>query len=70
MLSCVFVGSDKLIAIHRLEDGVLLSKVENEHLAGINQVDWLNDHILVSACDDGLIRIKNITEVSSKTDSA
>jgi WD40 repeat protein len=55
-------GSDKLIAIHRLEDGVLLSKVENEHLAGINQVDWLNDHIVVSACDDGLIRIKNITE--------
>ncbi len=40
----------------------------DEHLAGVNQVGWLNDRLIVTAADDGLVRIKNIEEVFTQID--
>lgn len=60
----VITGSDRRVVLHRIQDGSLHDSFpEEDHLAGINQVGWLTDDLIVTAADDGLVRIKSLSEV-------
>lgn len=63
----VSTGSDRRVVLHNIQDGSLHDSFpEEDHLAGINQVGWLTDDLIVTAADDGLVRIKSLSEVRAR----
>lgn len=49
--------------VYRVCDGMLMHSLDNENKKGINHVGWLNDSTLVTASDDGRVKIRSIEDV-------
>lgn len=49
--------------VYRVCDGMLMHSLDNENKKGINHVGWLNDSTLVTASDDGRVKIRSTEDV-------
>ncbi len=61
---CLHIGADKVAKIHDIGTGNTLKVIEGESVAGLNDCSWLEGNILVTAADDGFVRIYDLDKVS------
>eukprot|EP01039_Chlorochromonas_danica_P009291 gene9290-10256_t len=53
-------GADRTLKLSSCESGEVVKTIAGEHTAGLNDCLWLADHLVVTAADDGLIKLMDI----------